>query len=179
MRIISGKFQRRIIKPPSNLPVRPTTDIAKEALFNILNNHFDFDGLRVLDLFAGTGSISYEFASRGAGRVVSVDSNPRCTAFIGSTIQSLELSQNMMVVRADVFKFLATCRSEFDIVFADPPFDLSDIETLPNLVLERKILVSGGWLVLEHPSRLHFDSNTRLIDKRNYGKVNFSIFEQP
>ncbi len=178
MRIIAGKYQRRIIHPPSNLPVRPTTDLAKEALFNVLNNHFDFEGLRVIDLFAGTGSISYEFASRGAAEVIAVENHYKCVDFIQQTIQLLK-SENLKVVRADVFRFLSYCRPGFDIIFADPPYDMEGIEKIPQVIYERDLLAAGGWLVLEHPAGKQFETFPNFLQERKYGRVHFSIFEKP
>jgi len=161
------------------LPVRPTTDIAKVALFNILNNHFDFEGLTVLDLFAGTGNISYEFVSRGASKVTAVDNNFRCTGFIGETARNLQVPDVLTVVKSDAFHFLSWCHAGYDIVFADPPYDLARAVEIPNLVFQRKLLVAGGWLVVEHPAAFKFQGYPFFIDHRNYGKVHFSIFEQP
>lgn len=178
MRIISGKYQRRIIHPPGNLPVRPTTDLAKEALFNVLNNHFDFEGLNVIDLFAGTGNISYEFVSRGAKEVVAVDSSFKCVEFINHTIELLK-ADTLKAVRADVFRFLAYCRPGFDIIFADPPYDMEGIEKIPRLVFERDLLAAGGWLILEHPADKHFKEHPAFLEERKYGRVHFTFFEKP
>jgi 16S rRNA (guanine966-N2)-methyltransferase len=130
LRIIGGSNKRRTIKVPSGLPVRPTTDLAKEALFNILNNHFDFESIRVLDLFSGTGNIAFEFASRGAVEVIAVEKDSRCSSHINNTIKIFKYEQ-MVAVRADAFRFLKNCRRSFDIVFADPPYDKQEIVTIP------------------------------------------------
>jgi 16S rRNA (guanine966-N2)-methyltransferase len=178
MRIIGGKFQRRTIIAPSKLPVRPTTDMAKEALFSILNNHFDFEGLRVLDLFAGTGNISYEFASRGAEEIIAVDINNNCVQFIRQTVTKFEM-ENLRAVRAEVFHFLSFCKAEFDIVFADPPFELSSISEIPGKVIEAGILTPGGWFILEHGENNDFSEHPQFLELRRYGRVHFSFFKQP
>lgn len=176
MRIIGGQYQRRLIHPPPSLPVRPTTDKAKEALFNILNNHFDFENLQVLDLFAGTGSISYEFASRGASEVVAVDRNPDCYHFIRKVKGQLDLD-NLMPVRADVFRYLSACSNEFDIIFADPPYEMAEISQIPHEVFSRKLLAEGGWLIIEHGATTSFDSHPFFVREKKYSKVHFSFFE--
>lgn len=175
MRIISGKYQRRTIHPPVNLPVRPTTDLAKEALFNILNNHFDFENLKVIDLFAGTGNIAYEFASRGALEVVAVENHFKCTDFINSTIETLKI-ENLKVIRADVFRFLGYCKPGFDIIFADPPYQMQGIENIVQKVFERNLLNSGGWLIIEHAGTKNFDTILTFMEERKYGRVHFSFF---
>lgn len=178
MRIIGGKNQRRQIIAPGKLPVRPTTDMAKEALFNILNNNFDFEEIEVLDLFAGTGNISYEFASRGAKNVISVDINNHCIQFIRQTAEKLDFPA-IKSVRADVFHFLGICRQSFDIVFADPPYDLNRIKEIPARVFDAFILKPGGWLILEHSEVVKFNEHPLFFESRRYGKVRFSFFKQP
>jgi len=175
MRIIGGSNKRRVLKAPSGLPARPTTDMAKEALFNIINNHFDFETLRVLDLFAGTGNISFEFASRGAVEVVAVELNKRCTDYIAKTAESMQFD-NIAVIRADVFRFIGRSRSIYDIIFADPPYDMRDIRLIPDMLIRNKLLSKGGWFVMEHHGSLQFDSHPAFLEKRKYGKVNFSFF---
>ncbi len=177
MRIIGGKNQRRQIIAPGKLPVRPTTDMAKEALFNILNNHFDFEEIDVLDLFAGTGNISYEFASRGAKDIISVDINNHCIQFIRQTVEKLDFS-NVKSVRDDVFHFLGICRQSFDIVFADPPYKMSRIKEIPGRVFDTSILKPGGWLVIEHSEDVKFNEHPLFFECRKYGKVRFSFFKQ-
>lgn len=178
MRIIAGKYQRRIIRPPGNLPVRPTTDLAKEALFNVLNHHFDFQGLKVIDLFSGTGSIAYEFASRGAAEVVAVDANFKCYEFINSTARQFPF-ENLKAVRADVFRFLSYCRPGFDLIFADPPYEMEKFERIPEAVFGRDLLRPGGWLILEHPAGKQFSHFPQFREERTYGRVHFSFFEKP
>jgi 16S rRNA (guanine966-N2)-methyltransferase len=175
MRIVSGSHRSRRITPPNGLPVRPTTDLAKESLFNILNNRIDFEEISVLDLFAGTGNISYEFASRGAREIMAVELNPKCSAFIEKTAEALEF-KIMSVVRTNVFTFLPVMKRQFDLIFADPPFESEDIDKLPDLIFNNKLLADDGWLVIEHPRNVKFQIHTNFTEHRQYGKVNFSFF---
>jgi len=149
--------------------------MAKEAIFNILRNYYDFEGLVVLDLFAGIGSISYEFASRDAAEVHSVELNPRCAHFISETCRKLDL-KNLFVIRANVFTYLRKSEKKFDIIFADPPYDIDGIETIPDLVFDNDLLNKDGWLIVEHSANTVFSEHPRLHQHRKYGKVNFSIF---
>lgn len=151
--------------------------MAKEALFNILHNYYDFEGLKVLDLFAGIGSISYEFASRDAAEVHSVEMNPRCVNFITETSRKLDL-KNLFVIRANVFTYLKRSGKKFDIIFADPPYDLEGIETIPDLVFENDLLDKDGWLIVEHSAGIDFSEHQNLDQQRKYGKVNFSMFSK-
>lgn len=175
MRIISGKNRGRQIIAPENLPVRPTTDMAKESLFNILNNYFYFENIKVLDLFSGTGNLTYEFASRGAVSVISVDSDQRCTNFIRKTIDKLNYT-NVAVIRQDAFAYTAGCRQKFDVIFADPPYQLEGIEKIIDNVFEHELLNPDGWLCLEHSKVHDFSQHPMFYQHRNYGKVNFSFF---
>ena len=175
MRIIAGTLKGRRLNPPANLPVRPTTDMAREGLFNILNNYVDFDECTVMDLFAGTGAMSVEFISRGVREVTAVDINNACTDFIKSEAQRLEL-RNLRVVRADVFDLLKRANRKFDIVFADPPYAIEGLETLPGLVFERQVLTDDGIFILEHPREYSFEEHPHFWQHRNYGKVNFTFF---
>ncbi|MGA3015356.1 MAG: RsmD family RNA methyltransferase [Bacteroidales bacterium] len=177
MRIITGKFRGRQIHPPANLPVRPTTDFAKESLFNILNNVIDFEGLQVLDLFAGTGSISYEFFSRGGEVVTAIDINPRCVAFINQTALSMN-AKNLEAVREDVFQFLKHPFGEYDLVYADPPYDMEGIDSLPDLVYGSTILKKDGVFILEHSRNNDFSEHPAFEQHRKYGNVNFSFFRK-
>ncbi len=176
MRIVSGIYKGRKINPPANLPVRPTTDMAKEALFNILRNNFYFDEVNVLDLFSGTGSISYEFASRGCEDITAVDINSRCVQFTGELIQKLEIT-GFKVIRADVFLYLKKQKQKFDIIFADPPYDLEEYHQIPEIVFKNELLNPNGWLIIEHPISVNFSRHEHFKEIRKYGKVNFSIFE--
>jgi len=175
VRIINGQFKRRNIVAPSNLPVRPTTDFAKEGIFSILNNYYHFDEISVLDLFAGTGNISYEFASRGVSEVIAVDIHHGCVNFIRSTASDLGMG-NLRVVKADVFKFLANCSKKFNVIFADPPYESDNIAAIPDLVFQNQLLQAEGLLVLEHNARLNFKKHPFFYEERNYGKVHFSLF---
>jgi 16S rRNA (guanine966-N2)-methyltransferase len=177
MRIIRGTHRGRKITAPANLPVRPTTDMAKEGLFNILDNHVYFEDLRVLDLYAGTGSISYEFASRGSTLVIAVDLNPRCTRFISETATRLGFDR-MKTVRSSSIGFLNHCSEKFDIIFADPPYDLEGTGEIVTLVFGRELLLEGGWLIIEHERTKDFSSFPNFVRQRNYGKVNFSFFRK-
>ncbi len=175
MRIIAGTLKGRRLNPPANLPVRPTTDMAREGLFNILNNYVDFDECTVMDLFAGTGAMSVEFISRGVREVTAVDINNACTDYIKSEAQRLELN-NLRVVRADVFDLLKRANRKFDIVFADPPYAIEGLETLPGLVFDRQVLTDDGIFILEHPREYSFEEHPHFWQHRNYGKVNFTFF---
>lgn len=176
MRIISGTHKSRLIHTPKNLPVRPTTDLAKEALFNILVNNFDLSEVSVLDLFAGTGGITYEFLSRGATGVTSIDLDLRCVNFIRQTAKDFGF-EAVLCFRSDAFRFLKNCENQYDIIFCDPPYDLEGIESIPLTVAERKLLKPGGWLVLEHSGDHNFSELPGFYQQRKYSKVNFSIFE--
>ena len=176
MRIISGKYKRRLIKPPKDLPVRPTTDMARESLFNILENKTDFEGKSVLDLFSGTGAVSYEFVSRGCKDVLAVDSNFKCVQFIKKTASEFEM-KDLLTIKGDVFKFLSRTKSSFDIIFADPPYDLENLDTIPELVFSNNLLNENGIFILEHPKIYDFSNHPKFVDHRKYGKVNFSFFE--
>ena len=175
MRIIGGRNKRRTINPPANLRARPTTDFAKENLFNVIGNYFDFEQVEVLDLFSGTGSISYEFASRGAGRVVSVELNPVHHKFIAGMAAELKY-EGMTAIRTNAFVYLKSIKDSFDIIFADPPYDLEGIEKIPDAVFSRGLLRAGGWLIVEHSSDKDFSDHDHYLETRRYGSVNFSIF---
>ncbi len=175
MRIISGKYRGRRLQPPVNLPVRPTTDFAKEGLFNVLNNTLDYESLRVLDLFTGTGSIAFEFLSRGVMEVTAVDSNSRGIDFIKKTAMEFG-AENIKPVRSNAFVFLKHMVSEYDLVFADPPYDLEGVEAIPDLVFGSGLLVAGGMLILEHSAAYKFEKHPCFDQHRQYGSVNFSFF---
>ena len=177
MRIISGKFRGRTIIAPGNLPARPTTDFAKEGLFNILNNNFDFESLKALDLFAGTGNITYELLSRGCTDVVCVESHSATARFIRETAEKI-VPGAVKVFPGDVFRYLNNAYETFDLIFADPPFDMDGIAKVPQLVFEKKLLRPDGWLVLEHSDKTDFSNHPAFVEKRHYGKVNFSIYSQ-
>ena len=175
MRVVRGSLKGRRIQAPTHLPVRPTTDFAKESLFNTLNNRVDFEELNVLDLFAGIGSISYEFASRGATSVLAIDNNPKCADFIKQTIDKLHI-ENLRVMRTDAFAYIAKTRQTFDIIFADPPYDLQTIHLLPSLIFEYNLLNPSGCFILEHSEKHDFSTFPQFTELRKYGKVHFSFF---
>jgi len=175
MRIISGIHRGRTIRPPKNLPVRPTTDKAKEGLFNILNNRIDFDELDVLDLFCGTGNISFEFVSRDVKSITSVDENFRCIGFVKSTMQELGRS-TAKTFRADALKFVESTNQKWDLIFADPPYDFPQYQELVSTILERQLLKGDGILIIEHPAEVSFESFSELQETRKYGRVHFSFF---
>ena len=175
MRIISGSYRGKQIHPPSGMKARPTTDQAKEGLFNILIHRFDLEELEVLDLFAGTGSITYEFASRNTRAVVAVETDPGYFKFIRKTITDLGF-ENVSLIRGDVFRYLRHPSQSFDIIFADPPYDHSRLEQLPDLVFSTEVLAKDGWFILEHPRNHSFTTHPRFLSHRRYGGVNFSVF---
>lgn len=177
MRIISGKYKGRRIMAPKKLPVRPTTDMSKEALFNILNNHFNFAELKILDLFSGTGNISYEFASRGSEPIISVDADYGCVSFIKKTATEFEF--DITAIKSDVFQYLERAKGEFDIIFSDPPYNLeqSDFEKINTLVFENELLAADGMLVIEHSKHTKLDHLSHFSFQKNYGGSVFSFFE--
>ncbi len=177
MRIISGKFKGRRITAPKNLPVRPTTDLSKESLFNILNHQFAFRELRVLDLFAGTGNISYEFASRGAEPITSVDADFGCVNFIRKTAQEFEM--DITAIKSDVYRFLEKNKVKYDIIFADPPYDFTQeqFERIAKLVFENDLLEEDGLLIIEHSAHTSMEELEHFSNSRKYGGSVFSFFE--
>lgn len=176
MRIISGEHGRRRINPPANMPhTRPTTDVAKEGLFNIISNNLDIEELKTLDLFGGTGSISYELASRGAKDLTIVEKDSKMYEFIKKTASELKL-ENFNVLKVDVFKFIEQCTDKFDLIFAGPPYALANIDDLPKLIFERQLLNKKGWFVLEHTPRNDYKKFPFFTTERSYGTTVFSIF---
>lgn len=177
MRIVSGSHKGKRIVAPGNLPVRPTTDFAKESLFNILNNHYHLSGLHVLDLYSGTGNMTYEFASRGAASVVSVDQHAGCIRFINKTAQELDMP--VETFKSDAEKFLSRAVSDsYDIIFADPPYEVTKekLGVLAKEVFDRNLLKEGGCLVLEHYSKLDLSDLPHFTEARKYGNAIFSFF---
>ena len=174
MRIISGKYKGKNIIAPRNLPVRPTTDFAKESLFNILTNSIDFDNIKLLELFAGTGNIGIEFASRGCDDVTAVDLNFGCVQFIRKTFKELDI--NGKVYRNETFRFLKSHKEKYNMIFADPPYDLENIIKLPELIFKRDLLSAGGALIIEHDKKIDYSECPNFDNVRQYGKVNFSFF---
>ena len=180
MRIISGKFKgRRFNPPPDKWPTRPTTDFSKEGLFNILQNNLDFEAVKMLDLFGGTGNHSYEFISRGCEDVTYVDKFPGCVKFVQKTAKELGIEPFIKIVNADVFKFIERATEQYDYIFAGPPYPLPTIDTIPDLIFEKKLLKPGGWFVLEHNANHSFEKHPRFSQQRNYGGTIFSFFEEP
>ncbi len=207
MRIIGGSLKGKTIMPPANYAARPTTDFAKEGLFNMLTNEFDLEEISVLDLFAGTGSISMEFASRGCKDIISIEMNPLHTRFIKQCSQSFKI-KGMQVIRHNVFDFIKICTKQFDLIFADPPYDLEGLDTLPDRIFgltantlageeknftekeknisdekifeeNSKCLVkNGGYFILEHPKSYSFENHPFFLKEKKYGNVHFSFFEK-
>ena len=177
MRIISGKHKSKRLQAPKNLPVRPTTDMAKEALFNILNNLYYFHNLTVLDLFSGTGNISYEFASRGTENIVAVDAHYGCIKFINKTSKELNLSINSY--KSDVFKFLEKTNLKFDIIFADPPYNLEieQFKRIVDLVFDNNLLNDEGILIVEHSKHTKLNEHELISYSKKYGGNMFSFFK--
>lgn len=161
--------------PPKNITARPTTDFAKESLFNLLQNRIAFEGTDMLDLFAGTGGIGLEFVSRGAREVTAVELAHTQQNFIISTCKQLGIS-NLHVVRGDVFRFVGACRLQYDFIYADPPYALPELPTLPDLVFTQELLKDGGLFVLEHSKNNDFHAHPHFLEQRVYGSVNFSFF---
>lgn len=176
MRIISGKYKGRVLRIPSKFKARPTTDYAKTGLFNILENHFEFTEVSLLDLFSGTGSIGFECASRGSADVVMVEKNSLHYLFITQTIELLGM-KGVHAVRGDVFHFIRSSNRTFDLVFADPPYNMQGIEKLPEQIFESRLVAPGGWFVLEHSAFIDFRGHPHLREHRHYGNVHFSFFE--
>lgn len=177
MRIISGKHKSRRISAPNNLPVRPTTDMAKEALFNILNNNYYFEQIDVLDLFAGIGSISFEFASRGTKSIISIDKHQGCIKFLDKT--NAELDLGVQIIKSDVYSFLDKTSKKFDVIFADPPYAFSEeqFQKIINLVFDKQLLVENGMLIIEHSKQTNLSENATFTKAKKYGGNMFSFFE--
>lgn len=176
MRIIGGEHGGRRFNPPNNMPyTRPTTDIAKEGLFNVLQHKLDFEQLKTLDLFGGTGSISYELASRGVPDLTIVEKDTQMFEFIKKTTQALRI-ENLKAVKMDVFKFIDNCGDKFDFIFAGPPYALTTIDDLPRRIFEKQLLQKDGWFVLEHTPRNDYKSFPYYSSERNYGTTIFTVF---
>lgn len=176
MRIIGGRLKGKTILPPMGYKARPTTDFAREALFNILDNEYEFDDLKVLDLFGGTGAVSFEFGSRGVGRVYCVEMARENASFIKTEAMRLGLD-NVTMVRDNVFDFLDICHEKFDIVFADPPYALEGLAGIPDKVFEKDILHPDSYFILEHGSDHNFKEHPHFFKERSYGKVHFTFFK--
>ena len=176
MRIIGGRLRGKKIDPPAGYKARPTTDFAREGLFNVLGNEYEFEDLKVLDLFGGTGAVAFEFASRGASMVYSVEMARENASFIKTEAKRLGLD-NVTMVRDNVFEFLDICREKFDIIFADPPYALEGLENIPDKIFARDILHPGCYFILEHGDEHSFATHPRFKKEKRYGRVHFSFFE--
>ncbi len=176
MRIVSGEFKGRHFFPPKNLAARPTTDIAKEGLFDILSHRLDIEDIAVYDMFGGTGGISLEFASRGCEHVTLTELNSVNYAFIRKVIDELKVS-TIQTYKTDAFRFVQNSKQKFDLVFADPPYDLPKLPEIPDLIFEKELLNEGGILILEHPKEFDFSQHSHFSEHRKYGHVNFSFFK--
>jgi 16S rRNA (guanine966-N2)-methyltransferase len=174
MRIISGIYKGRKLNPPRKNPARPTTDIAKEGLFNILHNNLDIESLSFLDLFGGTGNISFEMASRGCTQISNIELYGPNVNFIQKTSELLHAP--ILAIRDDVFRFIANCPDRFDLIFAGPPYKLKNIDKIPDLIFQYELLKPDGWFVIEHDPSQNFDDHKQLRHRRTYGSTNFSIF---
>ncbi len=178
MRIIGGKFGSRRFNPPANnWPTRPTTDFAKEALYNILQHKISFEETKMLDLFGGTGNHCYEFLSRGSSDVTYVDSFGKCVAFVKKTAKELKVEDELKVLKSDVFRYIKSTEEQFDFIFADPPYHLKTLSQLPDLILDHGLLAEEGILVIEHDRQNSFEEHKRFVDVRKYGGCMFSFFE--
>ncbi|TSJ39166.1 16S rRNA (guanine(966)-N(2))-methyltransferase RsmD [Mucilaginibacter corticis] len=176
MRIIGGTLKGLRLNPPKNLPVRPTTDLAKEALFNILQNQIEFDNIKVLDLFCGTGNISYEFASRGADQVIAVDRSIHCINYVKDIARQHGLTQ-IKTYKADIFKYLQLETEQYNLVFADPPYDLNHIPEIPKIIFDKNLLLPDGLLIVEHQSMQNLSNHPAFVEQRKYGHSSFSFFK--
>ncbi len=176
MRIISGKWGGLNIRPPANMPyTRPTTDMAREGLFNVLGNNLDFEALKSLDLFGGTGSISYELASRGVPDLTIVEKDPQMHAFILMKTKEIKI-ENIKVIKDEVFRFITQCTEKFDLIFAGPPYAMTEIDELPVLIFKENLLNANGWFVLEHTPRNDYKYHPQYRAERKYGTTIFTIF---
>jgi len=175
MRIISGSLRGKRFYPPKNIPARPTTDFAKEALFNILNNNFDFPEVKFLDLFAGTGSLDMEMFSRGCTDITSVDMSKISLGFIKKMSEEVKIP-NHKIILGDAIKYAENCTQQYDLIFAGPPYALDVIDTIPDLIFEKKLLKEDGWFILETSPRHDFTEHPKLLEVRNYGQTHFWFF---
>lgn len=179
MRIVGGEFSGRRFSPPTNTPARPTTDVAKEGLFNILENMIDIEGIKTCDIFGGTGSISYELASRGAAELTLIERDNGNIQFIKKTAKELGIEDKLTIIRGDVFKFMKQSIDQYDFIFAGPPYALQNIDDIPMLVFEKKMLKPGGIFVHEHTPRNDYQKHPYFLRMKNYGTTVFTFFKQP
>ena len=177
MRVITGIYKGRHFDIPHNFKARPTTDFAKENIFNVLTRYIDFEDAAALDLFAGTGSISLELLSRGCASVISVEADRDHANFIRQCMKKVG-TEGHILIRGDVFRFLKTCRAQFDFIFADPPYDLPELPTVPDLIFQHDLLKPSGVLVFEHGKHNDFSAHPHYVEHRSYGSVNFSVFQR-
>ena len=176
MRIITGKYKGRHFDIPRSFKARPTTDFAKENIFNVLIQYVDFEEATALDLFSGTGSITLELLSRGCKQVISVELDRDHHRFICDCLKKLDPQSSVLPLRGDVFRFLKSCKQQFDFIFADPPYALKELPTLPDLIFEKQLLKDDGLFVLEHGKDHDFAQHPHFVEHRSYGSVNFSLF---
>ena len=179
MRIVGGEFGGRRLNPPARIPARPTTEVAKEGLFNMLNNSMDIEGIKTLDIFGGTGSISYELASRGAADLTLVERDPITIDFIKKTAQELKITDRLQIIKGDVFKFMKQCTEQYNLIFAGPPYALTNIDEIPLLVFEKQLLLPSGIFILEHTPRNDYQQHPHFTRIKNYGTTVFTFFTQP
>ncbi|MBC7554080.1 MAG: RsmD family RNA methyltransferase [Taibaiella sp.] len=177
MRIISGAFGGRRFNPPAGIPARPTTELAREGLFNMLHNSIELEGNRTLDLFGGTGSVSYELASRGAAELTIVERDATTFDFIKKTVGDLGITDRTRLVKGDVFKYMKHCTEQFDFIFADPPYALAEIDSIPMIVFERNLLLPGGLFVMEHATSNDYQRHPAFVRMKNYGTTAFTFFK--
>ena len=175
MRIITGKYKGRHFEIPRSFKARPTTDFAKENIFNVLNGYIDFENATALDLFSGTGSITLELLSRGCSQVISVELDRDHHRFIQECLKKLSTA-NCIPIRGDVFRFVKSCKQQFDFIFADPPYALKDLPEIPDLIFEKKLLKDNGVFVFEHGKDHDFSQHPHFVEHRSYGSVNFTLF---
>ena len=175
MRIIAGKYGGRVLKVPEFSPTRPTTNIAKEALFNTLENYYNFENIRFLDLFGGTGQLSYEIASRGCADITIVEQYPKCVKFIEKTRDLLDI-EGMRVMPMDIFKFMKQSKEKFDLIFAGPPYPLPTLPDIPDLIFEHDLVEGEGWFIMEHNPKHNFKKHPHYVKQKKYGQTIFSIF---
>ena len=177
MRIISGKYKSRRFQLPKNFKARPTTDMARESLFNILNNKIDWESTEALDLFSGSGSVAVELVSRGCPRVFSVESDAKNHAFIQKIKEQLD-AKELLTIKSDAFSFIKSCNQSFDLIFADPPYDLKELDSIPSKIFEYELLNNDGIFILEHSKTNTFSEHPFFKEERKYGSVHFSFFEK-
>ena len=178
MRIITGKYKGRHFDIPRSFKARPTTDFAKENIFNVLTQYIDFEGTEALDLFSGTGSITLELLSRGCSHIVSVELDRDHHRFIQQCLQKLGDAEEVIPLRGDVFRYIKSCKQQYDFIFADPPYALKELPTIPSLIFERGLLKDDGVFVFEHGKDHDFSDDPHFVEHRSYGSVNFSIFRR-